>query len=240
MYKVFLVLLTLHNSNLSQVTPLSFSNKKENRIKIGVIDTGIVNSKEMFPFLCKGNHYDFTGTSIEDTYNHGTNVAWILKSYINPKTHCLQIFKWYSKDGSNNNLQNSIDAINKAIIEKVKYLNLSYGGDFPDRNELNVVKQALDKGIIISAAAGNESKELSNKHCNYFPACYKVNNKNFHVTGALDSQGGITSFSNYGELVTDWNFGELQCEGYDRNGKPICLKGTSQATPRTLGKLIGK
>lgn len=110
-------------------------------------------------------------------------------------------------------------------------------GPLKDKNNLYVRKDSnfrdskLVKGVEYVKA--NIGFDLDKK-CQYFPACYDFDSKNFHVvgstTGYKNSYGGITSYSNYGKKVTSWE------DGTNKGFPP--LSGTSQATAIHTGKWV--
>lgn len=217
------------------ITILFFANcKAENRIKVAVIDTGISREMAKKNFICKGGLLDFTQTHPYDTNGHGTNIVEIISENINPKTHCIVSLKFYlSTSSGSKNLSNSLNAL-RAVAEdySIKYLNLSLGGPEPDIIERNILRSILARGVIVTAAAGNERDNLDGKE-KYYPASYRetLKYKNFYVV-----KSRLYS-SNYGSVVTD------TYEGCNRKSylsdvtiKPLC--GTSQASAQKMSDIL--
>jgi subtilisin family serine protease len=221
----------IHSYVLIEPTDINFS---ETRSRIAVIDTGIIMYPGLDRYLCKGKHFDFTDTGLEDTVGHGTNIAGILQGYMNPNKECLVIYKVYN---GGIKFHYSNQALRRLVIDKIKFANLSFGGLQQESTERNALQEALNAGVVIAVAAGNENTDL-NKDCSYFPVCYHFhgpNAYNFHTVG----NSGAFNSSNYGDkVITDWADGMHVCAGYDARGTLLCSSGSSQSTPKVLGKLI--
>jgi subtilisin family serine protease len=144
-------------------------------IRVAVIDTGF-DFKSTWPNLgfaynrslglsvprlCKEGHKDFTDTSIQDVHGHGTHIAGLIAKYAKGSDYCLIILKYYHSTASSVNLTKmSIDAFRYAVSLKVDIINYSGGGIDPSFEEGVVIKDALDKGIVIVAAAGNNHTRI--------------------------------------------------------------------------------
>ena len=204
----------------------------ETRIKIGIIDSGISLSQSLSDHLCKdGRKSAITFDSGLDRNGHGTNVFGLIAKQINPKTHCIISYKFWNPGISNSKSNmNVVNSLYQARKDGVKYINMSLGGDGSSAQELKQIGEALEKGITVVVAAGNESTNLDIT-CDYFPACYKKDNlkkyNNFIVVGAKD-----VGVANYGKIITAYEKGHMV-------GIPV-LSGTSQATATHTGKIISK
>lgn len=202
----------------------------EMRKKVVILDTGITTD---FPsqYLCSEGHKDFSGLGITDTHHHGTNIAYILKEYVNPKKECLLIVKFYNANSHwyGNHLS---EAYNYILTLHPSYVNMSFGGEGLFIVEKNTINTLLKQGVIIAVAAGNSGQNL-NWNCFYYPACYakEFNSPNFYVVGSCKN-GQYEYYSNYGEVVNS-------CEnGTKVQGGDYIFTGTSQATAIKLGKII--
>lgn len=202
----------------------------ETRIKIAVIDSGIILTEATKKVMCKVGHRDYVGDGIEDKHGHGTNIAGIISNGIDTKKFCLVIFKYFSLNVENNNLDSEIAAFEEAINQEVKFINLSGGGIDPSSRETDVVKRALAKGIKIVVAAGNDGRDLG-KSCQYYPACIPDTTGNLFPVGNC-KDGKYVPSSNYGGPVK-------QCEnGMNVMGFGLKMSGTSQSTAVFTNKLI--
>lgn len=157
-------------------------------IKVAVIDTGfdfkstwensIIEDQRkrgfdlVKPKLCPTGHYSFVQNNdldLQDNHGHGTHIAGIIAQGNENVDYCLVILKYYDpKVPNTNNLRNTVEAVKQAVRLKVDIMNYSGGGTEESQEECKQIKLALNAGIKIIAAAGNEHSELV-KHP-YYPA----------------------------------------------------------------------
>ena len=119
------------------------------------------------------------------------------------------------------------DAIEWAADQGADVINLSLGGGGYTDTMKNAVSYATDNGSLVIAAAGNNGSSSVS-----YPAAYSE----CVAVSAVDDNGGLASFSQYGESV------ELCAPGVDvlsttteGRGSYERLSGTSMATPVTSG-----
>ena len=219
--------------------------KYEKKVVVGVIDTGI-DPKHTFlapnVYVRKGKvdqrnfGVDFShGTPTSspwDTHGHGTHISSIIKSVF-PKVKLLSLKYFNPKASGKQNLDATVQAIKYAVDHKVDIINYSGGGPRPSPEELAALKQAMKKGILVVAAAGNEESNIDKKTHAYYPASYNLDN--ILTVTAHDQSLKILSSSNYGKNNVD-----IAAPGYrirsalpqNRSG---FLTGTSQATAFVTG-----
>jgi subtilisin family serine protease len=220
------------------------------QIVIAVIDTGLDSELMSKNFVCKSGHKDFTGGGLVDTHGHGTHISGIIdqyaKDYIFTKgkypsdidklyeNYCQIIIKFYDPNvRTSNNLKNTIKAFRWAIDHKVDIINYSGGGPEFSKEEKKVVVEALDKGIKVVAAAGNERSDIDVHK--FYPAMY---DKRIYIVGNIVGKSReIAASSNYGESVNSWEEGTLVLSRVPVN-KYNYMSGTSQATAVKSGKLV--
>ena len=200
----------------------------ENRIKIGIIDSGISVEQNTSNYLCKKGMKSFVGDAGFDKNGHGTNVFGLIAKQINPKTHCIISYSFYKESETNTN--RNISALLQANRDGISFLNMSFGGMGTWAMEIMQIDNLLKKGVKVIVASGNWSQNLDKK-CNFYPACYKETvfkkEKNFIVVGSNNLKK-----SNYGNIVN------VTEEGYEV-GTPS-LSGTSQSTAIHTGKIAYK
>lgn len=220
-------------------------------IKVAVIDTGFdftnVNADRI---LCKGaTHINFVnpGTTPNDTHGHGTHISGIIDQYARGTDYCQIIYKYYDPNGSGeDNLKNTMRAIQAAIDADVDFINYSAGGAEFSQTEYNMWKKAMDLGITVVVAAGNDNCNLdTNKtitetymtySCSpYFPASYY--DKRFISVGNLTPEGPKAKTSNYGKRIKAWEVGTKVLSWLPFNQQGY-MTGTSQATAVRTGKMI--
>lgn len=224
---------------------------KSHPLRVAVIDTGLnLRMASKIP-LCKTGHKDFTKTTIHDRHGHGTNVSGIIDQYVKNlifkdysdtksidkinTNYCQIILKFLDTERSNlRAADNMIKAIAWAVELKVDVINISGGGVDPVLVEQIFVKRALDNGIKVVVAAGNNRQDLGNGG-KYFPALY---DKRITVVGNLQRPNVYSPSSNYGTPVNAWEVGTdlLSYSLYD--GRLATMSGTSQATAVKTGKII--
>jgi thermitase len=214
-------------------------------IVVAVIDTGInPDLAEKLP-ICKNGSRDFTGTGIEDHHGHGSHISGIIDANVKnvdisdtdkvKANYCQVIIKFYDPFTKTNSLESEIKALRWAIELNVDVINFSGGGTEESLEERILIKKALDMGIKVVVAAGNDHRELAGNY-KFFPA---VTDKRLYVVGNLNPQRVPASSSNYGSVVNSWEFG-TRVRSFCRVGtEPNCLlSGTSQATAVKSGKII--
>lgn len=200
----------------------------DNRIKIGIIDSGLSQEQYSSKFTC-GAMATNDITPI-DSNGHGTNIYSLVSKDLSPDKYCIISYRISNKDGMFN-VDSVTTAINLAIRDKVKYINLSIAGNDPNYWEFSSLARAVSKGIKVAVAAGNNYLDL-NEGCTIYPACYRKSiKKNYYVIGNYDSKNKkIVDSSNRGSIVYKYIDG-------NKVGLPL-RSGTSQATAIFLNKLI--
>lgn len=225
---------------LSAFSSTSYSTCKDEPVKIAVVDTGFgYHGHGIEAKLCKSGHVDFTtnqkpSDSVPlDTIGHGTNIVGIIESYAKKTNvnYCVVILKYYRDDNFGiNNLMNSIAAFKYATVNGIKYINYSAGGKDASDEEKEAVEDFLNKGGTFITAAGNGAVELG-KNGTYYPAMY---DKRIIIVGSTYRNGTHLLSSNYGKLITRWEFGcPVTAFG-------ITMCGTSQATATASGKILSQ
>ena len=235
--------------NKPQFKPIIFERKK--KVLIAVIDTGIdpvvINKSK----ICENGVYDFSETGIEDRKGHGTHISGLIDQYAKNMTiqnyedikvldkteidYCQIIIKFFDPARSAADpLKATIKAFELAISLNVDIINYSGGGNDPQYEERVVIEKALDAGIKIVAAAGNESANIDNYP--YYPAMY--DQRIFIVGNLVNAKSrSIASSSNYGKSVNTWEIGTKILSTLPGNVLGY-MTGTSQATAIRSGKLV--
>ena len=231
-------------------------------IIVAVIDTGINPTLAKSNVLCKFGHRDFTQTSLTDTVGHGSHISGLIDQYVKDdvldehKTvtiatkpnYCQVIIKFYDSNMPKDMTTTAtmIKAIRWAIDINVDVINISAGGELPNSEESDLVRTALDKGIKIVAAAGNDGCELGTfslkkvglnfktVQCRYYPAMY---DQRITVVGNLCSDMTRAPSSNYGFYVNSWENG-VDRTSYGVGSSLNISSGTSQATAIKTGKIV--
>lgn len=222
-------------SQLFDSTSLLKNNTKTGKkIIVAVIDTGVdINHNDIKAHLWiskngKDNGWNFVDNNndLTDNIGHGTHVAGIIAS-ASPNVS-LMILKYYDSnpDSHKNAFNNSLRALKYAIDNNADVINYSGGGSGASTEELELLKEAESKGIIVVSAAGNESKDIDINP--YYPASYKLSN--IITVASLGADGKLLQESNYGRKTVD-----IAVPGEDilsslPGNKHGYLTGTSQST----------
>jgi len=201
-------------------------------IKVAVIDTGVdLLHTDLSANISTG--YDFVNNDASpmDDNGHGTHVAGIIASVQNgigvigaANTAKIMPVKVLNNQGYGY-LSDVAKGIYYAADNGARVINLSLGAPSDSLTLKAAVDYAVKKGVVIAAAAGNDSGQT----CSY-PAAYA----SVICVVATDSYNKLASFSNIG--------GELAAPGvYNYSTYPGNLykymSGTSMSTPHVAGSV---
>lgn len=184
-------------------------------VRIAVIDTGydtgnpdLVGKVDASAVFDLGTGKQHTGASIEDTDGHGSDVSGIAAADTNNaidvagtgwNVHLLEA-RVFPPGSGGASTQDIAGAINWAVANGAKVINMSLGSGTPDTTfEEPAVANAISKGVVVVAAAGNDGLNTID-----FPAA----DPNVIAVGAsafCDSTKNVSSgyeyvagYSNYG------------------------------------------
>lgn len=183
------------------------------------------------------------GATLTDKNGHGTLMAGIIGAKKNgagvvgvAPNASLKSIKIYSDNGAFDSrwYHKALEyVLNNGV--KGNVLNLSLEGEDEDPTETNYIKDIAKKGIYVSIAAGNNSKDVEN---DVYPAT--INAPNVFTVSAMDKNKNYCAFSNFGKISVD----------YCSPGKEICStwpgniyksdNGTSEAAAHLSGLLLLK
>ena len=178
-----------------------------------------------------------------DDNGHGTHVAGTIGARTNNGEGVSGInwnvkiigTKFLSSSGSGS-LWDSINALKYIRTLKDSGVNIvatnnSWGGGSYYYALYDEINRAKDSGILFIAAAGNNS---NNNDANpSYPASYEVDN--VISVAAIDSNGTLASFSNYGASTVDIAAPGVNIASTWFDGTYKYLSGTSMATPHVTG-----
>jgi thermitase len=176
---------------------------------VAVVDTGInYNHRDLQGNMWDGgpsypNHgWDFQDNDNDpmDLTGHGTHVAGIIGAQGNDGTGVcgvcwkvkLMAVRVFDASGSGTTAS-VVSGINFAVTNGAHIVNLSLGTSQDDTAIKSAISNAQANGVIIVAAAGNDSSSSY-----IYPAAYAVTYNNVLSVGAVDQNGMLASFSNYG------------------------------------------
>ena len=167
-------------------------------ITVAVIDTGVCMSHEDLVDRVLDNGYDFVDNDDdpEDVFGHGCSVAAIIAANIDngigiagfaPNSSILPV-RVLGPSGSGS-MADVAAGIVYAADEGADIINLSLGSMVGSQVTKDAVDHAVAQGVTVIASAGNSGGDLPG-----YPARYE----NVVAVGAIDPNGGRSSFSNKG------------------------------------------
>ena len=211
-------------------------------VRVGVIDTGIDYMHEALGgglglnFKVAGG-YDFVNNDSDprDDNGHGTHVAGIIAGssvFLKSMAPDVQLFAYKVLDASGNGKMSAvIAAIEQSIKDSVDVLNISLGtaGGDPDDILSQAVDEAVEAGIVVVVAAGNEGD---------YGTITSPGAARWALTvGAVDSKNSIASFSSKGPSNKIYGIKpDVVAPGESilsakMGGGYISMSGTSMAAP---------
>jgi minor extracellular protease Epr len=197
-------------------------------LRIGMVDSAVDQSHPAF------NDANITAKSflagnVKSPTLHGTAVASVLVGKIDNQAALLtgahlysaEVFYRQSDYTQGATLNAMIEAINWLIEEHANVINMSLAG--PDNAILKaVINAALEKGVFIVAAAGNEGPAA--------PVVFPAGYENVIAVSAIDQNQQPYRWSNQGSHIDYAALGVnvLTAQSQDRTGRE---SGTSMAAP---------
>lgn len=202
-------------------------NRDKSRNNIDDDNNGYIDDVHGWNFVDNNNN-------VLDTHGHGTHVAGIINKSKLSSTR-LMILKYYSATAKEEeNLVNSLLALKYAIDHNSHIINYSGGGESKNKLEEELIKEALNKNIILVAAAGNNSKD--NDKLGFYPASYKL--PNIIAVAAMDNSLRLLPSSNYGKNTVHLIATGKNIYSSLPHAKYGFMTGTSQATAIVTEKLL--
>lgn len=171
-------------------------------VSVAVIDSGVdPYHPDLAAKLVAG--YNFLGGSTSDThdvYGHGTAVAGVIAADTNSGVGIAGL-AWSSTimplvvvNSSNSATYSAIaSAVTYAADHGAKVINMSLGGTSYSSTLQNAINYAWSKGLVIVAAAGNNSNSTY-----FYPAALN----NVVAVSATDGSDNPASFTNFGSWIT--------------------------------------
>jgi subtilisin len=218
---------------------------------IAVIDTGVNEHPELTgrlvsPFNAIDGSNDVTDTYNLDSDGHGTPIAVLAAgstSGVAPEASIMSI-KAFIQNGegfSNDVIVAVCHALSAAPDLKSLILNLSFGGDTPVDALQAILDYALENGVQVAAAAGNEGETGSPTH---YPAAFDL--PGLVAVGALEASSlrcvdfeAQTLESEYrvGDFLTDRGI-TMTFKAFDFGNGQSTTTGFASITGSRVNKLI--
>ena len=216
------------------------------KVVIAVIDSGVdVSHPDLQGRFISG--YDFAnrdGTP-EDDSGHGTKVCGILGAVGNNGVGIAGVawdvdiaimpvkFMKLNNDGqTTGNLSDAVDGIYYAVDHGAQIINASWGFYEQSKSLDDAIAYAKSKGVLFVASAGNNGQD--NDTSDHYPSNCPYDN--VIAVAAMDTDGSIASFSNYGVKNVDIAAPGVGITTTTINGGYVSYaSGTSFATPFVTG-----
>jgi subtilisin family serine protease len=204
-------------------------------IRIAVVDTGVDRTH---PDLAAAidDYINFCqDESEEDIEGHGTHVCGILAAggqrpggMLGACNARLIVLKGLGQKYSATEYYRALGE----AVQRAQIVNLSLGGNSHDPGEALIIQQAVDAGVLVVAASGNDDDDGS------YP-CYPANLTGVLAVGAIDHSGSKADFSNAGPHVAVvapgvdiWSTVPTKPSGiFKKTTHYAPCSGTSMATP---------
>ncbi|MEY8192393.1 S8 family serine peptidase [Peribacillus simplex] len=181
------------------IEKLQKNNKTNSKIKIAIVDSGInVDHEDLKGKIVKEYNAINPDQPVLDDYGHGTAIAGIIASNdnqlgiqgiaANAEVYSVKFLDGYGK-GSIESLTNAIEW---CIENGVQIINVSFGMASDNANLRRIVNKALNSGIILVAAAGNNFGMPTD-----YPAAYEgvisvtAIDRQYHINKQFSSTGKI-------------------------------------------------
>lgn len=174
--------------------------------EVGVDENGVDRSNNGIDDDLNGYTDDLYGwdfakntADVSDNDGHGTHIAGVIKSAIAKNAsfskYDFMILKYYDNKHSSlrSNHNTFLEALRYAINMGADIINISGGGHHRNTEELRVLTEAQEQGILVVAAAGNKNKRNKGNKA-FYPAAYKL--PNIISVVATDDNGHILRTSN--------------------------------------------
>jgi thermitase len=208
-------------------------------VTVAILDTGLDLEHPVFAnrLTLLPNSDMISDTNIPDdvgpglAWGHGTHIAGVIR-VIAPDATLMPI-RVLDSQGRGNTFVLAY-AIELAVANGAKVINLSLGADCSSRVLRETVQAAIANGVVVVAAAGNDNSDVSQCPAS-LPGVLAV--------AAVDEERQRTAWSNYGDWVSLAAPGEGITStfpmgvGAETNATPgyAIWSGTSMATPFVAG-----
>lgn len=221
----------------------SFNSKPVKSVTNYILDTGINMNHEIFVNSAKDKGADCSGffggctegaaSNANDRQGHGTHVAGTVAGNVYGLARDGDVVpvKVLGDNGSGST-NGVIGGVQWAVSDCLKgnkrcVANMSLGGGFSQALN-NAVDAAVEAGIVMVVAAGNENQNA----CNVSPAsASKV-----ITVGSTDQRDNRSSFSNFGNCVDIFAPGSaITSAWWNSNTATQTISGTSMASPHVAG-----
>jgi cerevisin len=212
-------------------------------VDIYVVDTGVLVSHSVFGGRAVQGFAFQGSTSDKDGDGHGTHTAGTAagaKFGVAQSANIIAV-KVLGDDGagsSSNTIAGMSWVINNHKKRKAQpgfvgsVMSMSWGLQAISQTVDQAIAGAIDEGIHVSVAAGNDGADA----CNISPSHLGGSNSAVITVGSVNIKNAVSSFSNIGKCVDIYAPGEQVLSAWNTGDAVInFLSGTSMATPLNSG-----
>lgn len=219
-------------------------------ILVGVVDSGIDPDGPEFTGRISAASADLAGNrGIADPDGHGTAVAGVIAAARNDLGTLGVAFDSTilalrtdspgtcgTTDGCSHDDNNIAAAIDRAVANNVRVINMSLGGSPPNGTLAAAINRATAAGVVFVISAGNDSAANPDEFA--LVALDAVARGQVIIAGALGtSLSVLADFSNAAGSGQSFYLAALgvNVRSYDQNGQQVLVNGTSFAAPAIAG-----
>jgi subtilisin len=214
-------------------------------VTVAVLDTGVDQdhpdlAANIVDCVTKVTHFVPDSKSCEDGHGHGTHVSGTVLANgkilgVAPEAGLMTVKVCDRKGWCYGD--DIAAGIYYAADNGANIISMSIGGDTPDSQVLAAIDYAVDKGLLVVAAAGNDGPEDGS--IDYPGAYVKV-----VAAGAIDSREEVPDWSSRGindgdyvieEREVEFGTPGVSIESTYNDGCYAYMSGTSMATPHVSG-----
>ncbi|MBI4566796.1 MAG: S8 family peptidase [Planctomycetes bacterium] len=205
-------------------------------VTVAVLDTGIDTSHPDLAGAVVAAR-DFTGSpgGAEDVAGHGTHCAGIIAArhnglgVVGVAPGCRLLVGKVLNDEGAGEFGWIVQGLEWAVLQRADIISMSFGGPVADDRLLRAIRRAVDRGVIIVCAAGNDGY-CGAEECISFPGEYQET----IAVGSINREMIRSRFSSIGARLDLMAPGEEVFSTFPRSAYAV-LSGTSMATPFVAG-----
>ncbi len=200
-------------------TILSYNSGNLYSTKVAVVDSGVdTNHPDLTNQIAKNSASQVIGVNAangsadySDFGFHGTHVTGLIAASYDNGNHGIGAYgrniKIYPARVFDTTDSAPMSVVANAILwaanQGVDLINLSMGGPADSVVLKNAIQTAVDKGVFVIVAAGNDAKSLDSTSKTY-PAVYSADIDGLITVGSFDASSlALSSFSNYSPNYVD-------------------------------------